>query len=209
MRSISATMQPNLVQLHQKPGPTADPLFTTRWSPRAFLPDPIRREDLLKLFDAARHAPSSFNEQPWLFLYATTPEDRDRFLSILLEGNRTWTRQVPVLAFLLARKRSSRTGEINPMSHFDAGSAWMSLALQARMLGLDTHAMGGIDRERAYEVLGVPRDEFDVLVGIAIGKRADARGLPAALAQREGPSPRKPIGDVAREGRLPSPPVEA
>lgn len=176
-----------------------DPLFLERWSPRAFRDEPISREEILTLVEAARWAPSSFNEQPWKFLYAVTPADRERFASVLVEFNRSWAGNAPALLLLLTRKQSAN-GTPNPFAAFDAGAAWMSLALQARLLGLDTHAMGGVDREKAFDVLGIPRGEYDVLVAIAVGKRGDAARLPAMLAERERPSLRKPLGEIASEG---------
>lgn len=197
MRQVLASPAPT-----RAPEAAVHPVFAERWSPRSFRDEPVPPEELRSLFEAARWAPSSNNEQPWLFLYATSPRDRERFSSALLEGNRVWATRAPVLAFLLAFKRSRYTDRPNPMAVFDAGAAWMSLALQARLLGLDAHAMGGIDRSKAHEVLGVPRDEYDVVIGVAIGRRGDPSALPPALAERERPSPRRPLAEVAMEGSL-------
>jgi nitroreductase len=177
-----------------------DPLFLERWSPRAFEPTPLAEETLASLFEAARWAPSCLNEQPWLFVYARSEPDRSRFASVLAESNQTWARQAPVLAFVFARRRFSKNDTPNRWAGFDAGAAWMSLALQARLLGLDTHAMGGFDEERVYEALGVPRDDYQAMAAIAIGRRGPAEGLPDALASRERPSPRKDLSAVAHEG---------
>ncbi len=188
------------------PEAAVDPLFMERWSPRAFSPEPLDRRILNSVFEAARWAPSSANEQPWVFVFATRPEDRARFTEGLLEFNRAWASKAPVLAYLIARKKirtGSWAGQPNPTAWFDSGAAWMSLALQAQMLGVSAHAMGGIDREKAAEILGVPRDEFDVLIAIALGRRADAASLPPPLAERERPSPRRPLREVAIEGQFP------
>jgi nitroreductase len=178
-----------------------DRLFLDRWSPRAFDPAPIPEETLASLFEAARWAPSCFNEQPWLFVYARSETDRARLLALLSEKNRTWARRAPVLAIVFAHRRFAKSQKPNRWSAFDAGAAWMSLALQARLLGLDTHAMGGFDDERSYEALGVPRDDYQAMAAIAIGRRGPAGDLPEDLAARETPSPRKPLSEVAREGR--------
>lgn len=199
---MNAALAPPLVvriPLRRNQEAAADPLFVERWSPRAFAPEPVARETLLALFEAARWAPSSRNEQPWRFVYAVEPADRARFASLLMEGNRAWAAQAPALVFLLAKTNGSR-GAPNPWAKFDAGAAWMSLALQARMLGLDTHAMAGIDRDLAHQVLGVPPD-VEVLIGIAVGRRGDAARLPERLALREAPSPRHSLRAVASEGR--------
>lgn len=183
-----------------------DPMFVERWSPRSFLPEPVEEATLRSVFEAARWAPSSANEQPWLFLYATRPEDRARFLGGLLELNQAWAAAAPVLVYLLARRRvldGPWAGQPNPTALFDSGAAWMSLALQAHRAGLAAHAMGGIDREKAAALLGVPTEEYEVVIAIALGRRGDPSRLPAPLAERERPSPRRPLSEVAIEGGFP------
>lgn len=178
-----------------------DELFLGRWSPRSFRPDPVPREDLLTLFEAARWAPSSNNEQPWLFVYATGPADRERFLRPLARGNRAWAEGAPVLAFLFAR-RSTRDGRPYRTSGFDTGAAWMALALQARIRGLDTHPMGGFDAAAAFEVTGVDPERYDAMIALAIGRRGPVERLPAPFAEREHPSDRLPLEAIAHEGAL-------
>lgn len=176
--------------------------FIERWSPRAFSSEHIPGPTLAALFEAARWAPSCFNEQPWLFLYATSEEDRALFLSCLVESNRKWASKAPVLAFVLAKKHFAKTGGPNRWAPFDAGAAWMSLALQARKLGLYTHGMGGFDEDRAFEVLKVPRDLYDIMAAIAIGKYGDPDSLPPEMQKGEEPNDRKPLNEVARRGPL-------
>jgi nitroreductase len=183
--------------------PTTDavhPWFLARWSPRAFADEPVDDEDLRAVFEAARWAPSSYNEQPWRFAVARTEADRERFLDAVLEGNRAWAARAPVLAFVLAETTFEHDGEPNAHAEFDAGAAWMSLALQAHERGLATHAMGGIDPERAAEVVDAS-DDHEVVCAVAIGHRAPAETLPDELAERElPPSDRKPLDDVVHEG---------
>ncbi len=174
--------------------------FIERWSPRAFSREPVPEASLAALFEAARWAPSCFNEQPWLFLYATTQKDRDLFLSCLVESNRRWAANAPVVAFVLAKKRFAKTGEPNRWAPFDAGAAWMSLALQARKLGLHTHAMGGFDVDRTYDALGIPREDYDVMAALVVGRYGDPEALPPAVRRSEAPNGRKPLGEVAQEG---------
>lgn len=135
-----------------------DPRFVERWSPRAFSDRSVPDEDLEAIFEAARWTPSSFNEQPWRFVYATSQEDRDRFLEAILPGNRAWAKDAPVLVYIVARTTFERNGKPNRHAWFDTGAAWMSLALQARQLGIHTHAMGGIDPEKAASILDLPED---------------------------------------------------
>ena len=185
------------------PEADVDPLFPDRWSPRSFLPDPIPESQVKSLFEAARWAPSCNNEQPWLFIYATSRENREKFISALVEQNRVWASKAPLLAFVISRKSFSKSGNPNRHAPFDAGAAWVSLALQARKLGLYAHAMAGFNRERAYEILDVPEDTYDIMAAIAIGKKGHSTSLPENLAARESPNKRKPLSEVAFESTLP------
>ena len=179
-----------------------DSMFPDRWSPRAFLTDPVPVHQLQSLFEAARWAPSCNNEQPSVFIYATTPDDRERFASALLERNRLWAMRAPVLMFVLARRHFTRNRRPNRHAAFDTGAAWMSLALQARKLGLYAHAMAGFDQEKAYKVLGVTEEDYDVIAAIAVGRRGDTSQLPKELAQREQPNDRRPLSEVCFEARF-------
>ncbi len=178
-----------------------DAIFVDRWSPRSFLPEPLSAEDLHSLFEAARWAPSCYNEQPWLFLYAVTPEDRQRFLSALYEKNRQWAGRAPLLLFVLARRRFAATGKENRHAVFDAGAAWMALALQARRRGLHAHGMAGFSRERAYAVLQVAPEDYEIMAAVAVGRRGEPDDLPDDLRAMESPNGRKPLAEVAREGK--------
>jgi nitroreductase len=186
------------------------PWFVNRWSPRAFTDEPVDPEELKAVFEAARWAPSSSNEQPWLFVYAARPEDRARLLPGLHPLNQAWAAHAPVLVYLFARRhlRSQDAGLVpNSKAQFDAGAAWMSFALQAELLGLSAHAMGGIVPERIYELTGVSKEEFEVVAAIALGHRGDASQLPKAFAEREHPSPRRPLEEIVRESRVPEAPA--
>lgn len=180
-----------------------DPMFTDRWSPRSFAPEPLSGEELQSLFEAARWAPSCYNEQPWLFIYAVSEGDRQRFATALLEQNRLWASRAPVLLFVVARLEFARNGKANRHAIFDAGAAWMSLALQARKRGLYAHAMAGFSVERAHEVLAVPRQGYQIMAAVAIGRRDDPALLPAEVAANETPNGRRPLIDVAFPGRFP------
>jgi nitroreductase len=181
-----------------------DPMFTDRWSPRSFAPEPLSDEELQSLFEAARWAPSCYNEQPWLFIYAVSEGDRQRFATALVEQNRLWARRAPVLLFVVARLEFARNGKANRHGIFDAGAAWMSLALQARKRGLYAHAMAGFSVERAHEVLAVPRQGYEIMAAVALGRRDDPALLPAPVAANEAPNGRRPLVDVAFAGRFPA-----
>lgn len=182
-----------------------EPVFLHRWSPRAFDASPLGEADLASLFEAARWAPSAFNGQPWLFLYARrdTPE-WEPFLDLLIPFNRDWVKNASLLIYLLSDSLMQRgTAEPQPShSHsFDAGAAWAFLALQATHLGLQAHAMVGVDFDRVRSELAVP-ERYRIEAAIAVGRPADKSILSEALQARETPSSRKPIGDFAFEGRF-------
>ena len=184
-------------------------MFVDRWSPRAFAAEPVTREELATIFEAARWAPSAFNQQPWLFLYAADETHLPAYRALLTASNRTWADHAPVLAVLFAKRTLDRNGAPNRWAAFDCGAAWMSVALQARELGLFAHAMAGFDQARAHETLGVPAERYEALAMIAIGHRGDPTQLPDALRTREMPSGRHPPEHTAVEGVLPAEPALA
>ncbi len=192
-------MEPNTTPT-RTPNAEVDDLFIDRWSPRAFSPEPIPRETLLRLFEAARWAPSAMNEQPWRFLYADTPETLDLFRPLLVDQNRVWADRAPVLVFVLGKRRYDYKDRPNKGYQFDAGAAWMSLALQARMLGLFTHGMAGIHYDDAYEALNVPAEDYEIIAAVAIGAMGDPEELPADVQAREAPSGRKALAEIAVSG---------
>ena len=181
------------------PEAQVDSMFLDRWSPRAFLDEPIPEHQIKTLFEAARWAPSCFNEQPWLFLYATELEQRKIFTSLLLEKNQRWAANAPLLIFVVARRKFMKGGAHNRHAKFDAGAAWMSLALQARKLGLYAHAMAGFHLEKSYQVLGVPKEDYVVIAAVAVGRLGDSSRLPDDLREMELPKDRKAPAEVASD----------
>jgi nitroreductase len=179
-----------------------DPLFVRRWSPRAMSCEPIADEQLMPLFEAARWAPSASNAQPWRFLYAKRDTPHwEPFFSLLNERNQPWCARAAALIVVLSKKTTD-SGDENWTAPFDAGAAWMSLALQGTLSGLVVHAMAGFDYDRAQAELGVPAD-WDVQCMVAIGRPGDPLLLPEKLRAREVPSPRRPVAESAFEGGFP------
>ena len=193
-------------------GRTADhaiaPIFLDRWSPRAFTGEAMPQEVLLSLFEAARWAPSAANGQPWYFVYGHRgTEAFQTIYDTLDEGNRRWADKASVLIVIVSQThRKNADGEMRPAyTHaFDTGTAWGYLALQAIHAGYHTHGMGGIDRDKAKEVLGIP-DGFRVEAAVAIGKIAPRETLPEDLLKREVPSGRKTVAEFVSEGRFNAP----
>lgn len=185
---------------HRKPDHDVLPVFVSRWSPRALQPG-VSRADLSRLLEAARWAPSSYNEQPWRYLFAVsgTPEF-NTFLGFLLEANQVWAKNAGALLLLVAKKTFARNGKPNGVAVFDAGSSWQNLALQGASMGLAVHAMAGFDAAKAASTLGVPED-FHPCCMIAVGKPGEVETLPADYQGIEKPSPRNPITAFAFEGR--------
>jgi nitroreductase len=183
-----------------------DPLFLERWSPRAFTEETISERDLLMLLEAARWAPSSFNSQPWRFLYArrdTAPWPQ--FLGLLNEYNQSWAKKAAALVILVSKTTLLPRGankEVPSYTHsLDAGAAWANLALQATRSGWAAHGMAGFDVPRTAAELGVPAD-YRVEAAIAIGRPGDKSLLPESLRAREQPSERLPLSQLAMEGRF-------
>ncbi len=182
------------------------PLILDRWSPRAFDPRPIDDATLLTVFEGARWAPSSFNYQPWRFVYAKNGDANwDAFLGALIPFNQSWADRASVLIYVLSDTIMEVYGERKPShSHsFDAGAAWMALALQAYSMGLITHGMTGVDFEAAAKVVNLP-EGFRVEAAVALGYPGDAADLPDGLREREVPSDRKPLSETFFCGPLPT-----
>lgn len=175
-----------------------EPLILNRWSPRAFAPDDVSDEQMLAILEAARWAPSGSNVQPWRYIVARSPEDRQRFHSFISEGNLEWCAQAPVLVLALSHAIGP-SGNPSRSHAFDAGASWAYLAIEATRQGLYTHAMGGFNRDKAREVLQIPAD-YEVHVVIAIGHRADPSILNERNREREQPSGRRPLAETVFEG---------
>ena len=179
-----------------------DPMFHRRWSPRSFQRTAIPRDVQAVLFDAARWAPSCFNEQPWMFVSSGGESDFELFLDLLVEGNQAWVKNAGVIGFVCARRHFTHNDKPNAWAAFDCGAAWMSLVLQAARLGLYAHGMAGIKKREIYEKLHIPEEKYEVISGFAIGVIDIPGKLPAATAAREKPSPRKPLEGVWTRGKL-------
>lgn len=184
----------------RKPAYPIEPLIYRRWSPRAMSGEKFSEEELLTLFEAARWAPSTYNEQEWRFLYAHRASAHwETFFSLLLTGNQVWCHRASVLVVILARKTFAKNGKENPVHLFDCGAAWENLALQACAMGLVAHGLQGFDFEKAREALRVP-DEYAVAAMVALGRPGDPGELPAELRAAETPSDRRPVRESICEG---------
>ncbi|MFH0946138.1 MAG: nitroreductase family protein [Planctomycetota bacterium] len=172
-------------------------LIATRWSPYGFQDRAVPVDDLRALLEAARWAPSSYNEQPWSFIVATR-EDADahaRALSCLVEANQAWARAVPVLLLCCTSLQFRRTGKPNGVALHDLGLAAANLSLEATSRGLAVHQMAGILPGRIRELYAVPAGVQPV-TAIAVGYAAAPETLPETLGQRDtAPRGRRPLAD--------------
>ena len=183
-----------------------DPI-ARRWSPRAFSDRPVEPEKLRSIFEAARLAPSSANEQPWRFIVATRdePESHQALYACLREGNQVWAGVAPVLMLTLARATYAKSGGENRHAWHDVGLAVALLSVQATALGLYLHQMAGILPERARRRFDVP-EPFEVVSAIALGYLGDASRLPEDLQARERRSrSRKSLSEIVFTGRFGKP----
>ena len=186
----------------RKPEYSIEPLILNRWSPRSFIPAEMPKQDLMSLFEAARWAPSSFNNQPWRFLFAGRDSSHwQLFLNLLAPGNQSWARDASVLVVVLSNTKFDHNGKPSITHSFDAGAAWENLALQASAKGYIAHGMEGFDYDKAKVDLEVP-DDFRVEAMIAIGRQGPKEQLSAELQEIEAPNTRRPIQESVAEGKF-------
>jgi len=187
------------VQNFRKPENDVHEIFISRWSPRAMSGEEIDEATLKTLFEAARWAPSANNNQPWRFIYArrNTPH-WETFFNLLAEGNQIWAKNAAVLIVVIS-KTTFDSGKPARTHSYDAGAAWVSLALQGSLKNLVVHGMQGFDYDRAKKELQVP-DDYSVEAMIAVGRHGKKEDLPDYQQEREFPSSRKSITEIAMEG---------
>jgi nitroreductase len=161
-------------------------ILRQRWSPRAFDPRPIEPATLRRLFEAARWAPSSFNEQPWAFLVGVKdkPAEYAKVLECLVEFNQSWAKAAPLLLLTVAHTVFEKNGQPNRHAFHDIGLAMADLTFQATADGLLVHQMAGILPDKAKQVFGIP-DGWEALTAVAVGYPGDPNTLPEALRERE------------------------
>jgi nitroreductase len=173
------------------------PIFHQRWSPRSFADREVGPDLLKKVFEAARWAASSFNEQPWRFLVGVRGTGTyDKIFQSLVEFNKKWAGTAPVLILNLAKTKFEQSGKHNRVALYDLGAAASYLTLQAAALGLATHQMEGFDTEAARRAFGIP-EEYTIGAVIALGYQ----GEPGALTDEKmrdmetRPRTRKPLSE--------------
>jgi len=193
-------MQESEIETRRKTEYPINPLILNSWSPRSMTGEELGHDDIMSLFEAARWAPSSFNNQPWRFIYAKrNTDDWDKLFNLLVDSNKTWAKNAAVLAVVISRKNFEFNGKPARTHQFDAGSSWENLALEASSRGIVAHGMQGFDYDKAKTELRIPAD-FEVMAMIAIGKRGPKENLPTELQDKEKQNERKPLKDIIMEG---------
>ena len=169
-------------------------ILKKRWSPYSFSPQPIEEDKLNSLFEAAGLAPSSNNEQPWLFIHVTREDTAlfNAFLEFMVESNSVWAKNAWSLAISFARLNSSYNGKPNRYALHDTGMAVSNLLAQAKYLGLYVHQMGGYSVDKVKEYFRL-RDDVVPVAMMAIGYLGDGTGITPELYAR----------DAKRRGRNP------
>ena len=179
------------------------PLLLSRVSSRAFSEERLSEDELMSLFEAARWAPSSYNNQPWRFVYARRGGTGwDTFFSVLIEFNKTWCASADTLALVVSRNNFEHNNKPSVTARFDTGAAWMSLAVEAKARNIIAHGMQGFDYAAIRKALQIP-DSFTVEAMIAIGKPGKAETLPPEIREKEVPSDRKPLTEIVSKGIFP------
>lgn len=177
-----------------------EPLLLDRWSPRAMSGEEISPGELMRLFEAARWAPSSFNAQQWRALYAHRDTKHwQTFFDLLVDANKVWAKNAAVLVVFVSRKFFDFNNEPSITHSYDCGAAWENFALQGFKQGFVVHGMEGFDYEKARKALRIP-DEFQVEAMAAVGRPGPKELLPEKLQAHEIPNDRRKVFESVYEG---------
>lgn len=173
-----------------------------RWSARAFSPEPISDKELMTIFDAARWAQNSYNNQPWRFIYARhESKDWKKFLDLLVPANKVWAQNARVLVLVISKKTFDYNESPSRTHSLDTGAACQNMALQAASLDIVCHGMEGFDYDAARAAFKIS-DTYQVEAMFALAKLGKKEDLPEKIRERETPSDRKPIKEVVFEGNF-------
>ncbi len=175
---------------HRKPDKKIEDLIWHRFSPRALSGEALNEEAVLTLMEAARFAPSAFNEQPWRFIYSLQNDKSwTNILDTLVDFNKSWAKNSGAFLIVLSKNNFSHNNKENLTAKFDTGAAWQNIALQARALGLVAHGMSGFNYEAIREKFSIS-DDYTLIAIIALGFPGDINDLETDLKEKEKPSDR-------------------
>lgn len=177
-------------------------LLISRVSSRAFSQERLSEEELMTLFEAARWAPSAYNNQPCRFLFARRGDKEwESFFDTLVDFNKSWCKNADTLVAVISRNNFTHNNKPSRTAPFDTGAAWMSLALEAHARNIVAHAMEGFNYDALKKNLDIP-DSYTIQAMIAIGKKGDKEALPTELKEREVASDRRPLSSIISEGKF-------
>lgn len=177
-------------------------LFLDRWSPRSYKPKKVSDKHLFSLFEAARWAPSSYNNQPWRFIYTKRDcSNWNNFLDLLVPFNKNWAKNSSALILIISKKRFDFNNKPSRTNNFDTGAAWQNLALQAIKQKMYAHAMEGFDYDKTRIQLRIP-NEYDIICMVAVGYKDKKSILPKELQEREFPSDRKSLSKIVMKNKF-------
>ncbi len=161
-------------------------LLRRRWSPRAFAERTVEPEKIQRMLEAARWASSCFNEQPWIFILATSdqPTEHSKILNCFVEGNQVWAKRAPLLMITVAKQHFDHNGHPNRHAFHDVGLAVGNLVIQATAMDLVVHQMAGILHETIREGFSLPSG-YEPVTGLAIGYSGEPDTLPTEIRERE------------------------
>lgn len=190
---------PNFVNKYAPPVEGVLPVFHRRWSARSFNSRPVAAEDLKKVFEAARWAPSAFNEQPWRFIVGVAgTETHARLAGSLMGFNKAWAPKAPVLILGVAKKTFSHNSGDNAYALYDLGAATGALVVQAAELGLSAHQMAGFDHEAVRKAFEIPDDyAIGVIISLGYPDEPEKLGDPGLIEREVAPRNRKDLDEIA------------
>jgi nitroreductase len=175
-------------------------LFLSRISYRAFSEERLTEEELFSLFEAARWAPSSYNNQPWRFVYVRRGDrEWDTFFNVLIDFNKSWCHRADTLVLVVCKNDFEHNNKPSKTARFDTGAAWMSLAVEASARNIVAHAMQGFDYDAIKKELHIS-DVFTIEAMIAIGKKEKEEDLFSEVREKEIPSTRKSLDLIVSRG---------
>jgi nitroreductase len=182
-------------------------IIQERWSPYSFASTPVEEFKLKAMFEAAGHAPSSRNEQPWLFVYATNQESEhfNEFLGFLEGSNAVWAKDAFALIIVLARTKHAYNGKVNRFAFYDTGMAVSNLLLQGIAFDLYVHQMGGYSSEKVKQHLNLG-DDIEPLTIMAVGYLGEGNNIsPELMKKDEIRRPRKGVNEIVFKNTLSQP----
>lgn len=178
------------------------PLFLSRISYRALSEERLTEDELMSLFEAARWAPSSYNNQPWRYLYARRGDPEwDVMYRSLIDWNKTWCATADTLVVVISRNNFELNNKPSVTAQFDTGASWMGLAMEAAARNIIAHGMQGFDYEAIRKDFAIP-EGFTIEAMVGIGKPGNPERLPPEMRAKDVPSDRKPLSQIISRGRF-------